>query len=677
MNNRLINTKVAGGGGCTDIVDNYDPFGGNGVALYQLNGDANDVSGNYNGTASNVTYGTGVFGQAGVFNGSSSIIDVSNLPLRSNFDSTGELTISYWINTTFNHVGRILEFSKNFGVSHFTRDYNKIQFNLSQSNSTSVQFENSTTLVDDTWYNIIVTYDSSNIKVYINGSLDVTQSYNGTINNFTDPLYQFLTIGAAKRTDNPSFFHYVGSLDQFRIFNTALDPLEVEALYTEELCICDGTVDTLDILGDGSCIATYQLDGNANDLSGNYSGTESGTISYGVGDFDLAAVYDGSGSYINLQPTLGCFFAQKQTVSVSIWWKWDGTTDNNIFSDYANSSFNISLNVNKGGVGKISLVTRYNYSTTTTTSSTSTFNDGNWHHAVAVINQSNLTHQLYVDNVLEGSNSIPSASYNGSGQGLGIGGQAFAGSIDQVRIFNKALNSTEVTTLYNETACTKATCSGTTNTLDILGDGSCIAAYPLDGSPADLSGNYNGVQTNVIYPVGEFDLAGSFNGTSSRIEVPFASKPSLSTCTVSFWLKTTSTTPQALVGEGYSSGFWGNFQSYISSNKLNVRTGNASTAEDLFWESTSDVNTGSWVHCLVTMEGNTSKIYINGNLETTKTLTVTRAATSEPFTIGQFYANGTLFSSWTNDCLIDQVRVFNKALSAGEVTTLYNETPCN
>jgi hypothetical protein len=26
---------------------------------------------------------------------------------------------------------------------------------------------------------------------------------------------------------------------------------------------------------------------------------------------------------------------------------------------------------------------------------------------------------------------------------------------------------------------------------------------------------------------------------------------------------------------------------------------------------------------------------------------------------------------------LDQVRIFNKALSAGEVTTLYNETPCN
>ena len=64
MNNRLINTKVAGGGGCTDIVDNYDPFGGNGVALYQFNGDLTDVSTNWNLSASGVNYPSGAFGQA-------------------------------------------------------------------------------------------------------------------------------------------------------------------------------------------------------------------------------------------------------------------------------------------------------------------------------------------------------------------------------------------------------------------------------------------------------------------------------------------------------------------------------------------------------------------------------------------------------------------------------------
>ena len=63
-----ILNKIPAAGGCTDTVDLYNPFpDGGGVALYQLNGDATDVSGNYDGTATNVTYGAGQFGQAGVF----------------------------------------------------------------------------------------------------------------------------------------------------------------------------------------------------------------------------------------------------------------------------------------------------------------------------------------------------------------------------------------------------------------------------------------------------------------------------------------------------------------------------------------------------------------------------------------------------------------------------------
>ena len=91
--NRLINTN-AGGGGCTDTVDLYNPFpDGGGVALYQLNGNATDVSGNYDGTATSVTYGAGEFGQAGVFNGTSSWIDIR--PLQDALNG-GYYTFSVW-----------------------------------------------------------------------------------------------------------------------------------------------------------------------------------------------------------------------------------------------------------------------------------------------------------------------------------------------------------------------------------------------------------------------------------------------------------------------------------------------------------------------------------------------------------------------------------------------------
>ena len=115
MNNRLINTKVAGGGGgCTDIVDNYDPFGGNGLALYQLNGDATDESGNYNGTASNVTYGTGQFGQAGVFNGSSSGVNTPIPFLNAKATSTVSLWVKYTDTTAYKTLFQDWSSNNNF-----------------------------------------------------------------------------------------------------------------------------------------------------------------------------------------------------------------------------------------------------------------------------------------------------------------------------------------------------------------------------------------------------------------------------------------------------------------------------------------------------------------------------------------------------------------------------------
>ena len=59
---------------------------------------------------------------------------------------------------------------------------------------------------------------------------------------------------------------------------------------------CLGTTGVLDIFGDNSCIAAYNLNGDALDLGGNYNGTWSGTESYGTGKYDEAAIFGGNAS---------------------------------------------------------------------------------------------------------------------------------------------------------------------------------------------------------------------------------------------------------------------------------------------------------------------------------------------------------------------------------------------
>jgi hypothetical protein len=234
FNSRLINTKVAGVGGCTDIVNNYNPFGGGGVALYQLNGNATDVSGNYNGTASNVTYGAGVFGQAGVFNGSTSKVDLPN-----GVSGTGAFSVSTWINTS-NITSAKGIFSFGSLVAILTESFIEnglIHFRV--NNSTTNFFFAITTLGDisvNTWHNIVYVFPNTNIangcKIYIDG----VQKASATL-SVSSVTRDATRNGFGGRFESGSLsIPFVGLIDQFRIFNKALSASEVTTLYNETPC---------------------------------------------------------------------------------------------------------------------------------------------------------------------------------------------------------------------------------------------------------------------------------------------------------------------------------------------------------------------------------------------------------------------------------------------------------
>jgi hypothetical protein len=234
MNNRLIKSNDAGGGGCTNTVDLYNPFpDGGGQALYQLNGDATDVSGNYDGTATNVTYGTGVFGQAGVFNGSSSYIDTNfTVPAISSYSA------SVWFKTSVTGTNKTILCDANSAGQDRSMRLSVIintsnNFAISLGNGSTSFFNDSisaSSYLNNTWHNLVVTYSGTTIKLYINNSL--INTYTSTVSAGTLGT-QTLKIG---RIGDFNGFYFNGSIDQVRIFSRALRPYEVEALYTEEYC---------------------------------------------------------------------------------------------------------------------------------------------------------------------------------------------------------------------------------------------------------------------------------------------------------------------------------------------------------------------------------------------------------------------------------------------------------
>ena len=90
-----------------------------------------------------------------------------------------------------------------------------------------------------------------------------------------------------------------------------------------------------------------------------------------------------------------------------------------------------------------------NYMVTTT----SQYNDGTWHYVTGVASMGN-KNKIYVDGVLDGRSSYSLSEVVSTESILSIGSQAtlgaceFNGSIDEVRIYNRALSIDEIKQLY-------------------------------------------------------------------------------------------------------------------------------------------------------------------------------------------------------------------------------------
>ena len=693
----------------TNTVSKVDPFGdSSGVALYRFENNANDEGDVYNGTPSNVTWGSsGVFNESASFNNTNSYIALQNNSL--NF--LNEYSLSIWIKSNGDFNGDTIFANYSYSASNTTEN----GFMLRKMSGNVLRVDNwinnanqnfiSSVIPVNVWTHISVVNTQSNIKLYINGILDIsslTNGFNYHASNITFPviggyLYENGTIGNS----------FSGLIDQVRIFNKAILPLEVESLYKERTVICGGQADTLDILGDNSCIATYQLNGNANDLSGNYSGTPT-DVSYGVGEFDLAGVFNGSSSYVqtNYSPSYAA-------ISHSLWFKANAADSANAILYFDNRGGRVDVTINSTSSNSIVNdgfeLTRVNCTTATSQWNHLVLVYDNWaaSYSQGVYSPTTINVTGYLNGNLLGTiTNKPYGQTTGMRLGRSGGSYYYEGSIDQIRIFNKALNSTEVTTLYNETACDALACSGTTNTLDILSDGSCIATYPLDGSPADLSGNYNGVQTNVTYPVGKFDLGAMLNkdlsasAPSNFVKSGFAVDSSIfdgrTAMTESMWVyRENEADPIMINGIWYNGGqrqlainiigtdsgtYYGDGQP-VSANTIRVWfAGNTNTDIVKSFSYTAPVN--EWFHFAVVFNGSSTSLafYVNASLVGTLTdsaWTVIPDVSGNTPPTNQVSFGCSPYTDISGSGRLDQVRVFNKALSAGEVTTLYNETACN
>ena len=169
---------------------------------------------------------------------------------------------------------------------------------------------------------------------------------------------------------------------------------------------------------------------------------------------------------------------------------------------------------------------------------------------------------------------------------------------------------------------------------------------------------------------GKFGGALSLNGSSQSLYD--TSSPSYlpvgnSSYTQSVWFK-----PNVVSGDGGLVG-WGDYGSSRRTNALRLYE-NSGGFRHYWWGADLDctgaqcpISTGTWYHVASTWDGTTRKLFVNGELKRSDTPGANNA------TAANFHIGKTCCSEYFNG-LIDDVAIYTRALSAGEVAELANSS---
>jgi hypothetical protein len=660
IDKRLIST----GGPAVCTADTLDIFGDSScVALYGLNYDGSDAGGNYDGTPSNVDFNSpGYIDYAASFNGSSSSVSVTTTSTTPVDFSARSYSLSVWVNTTSTTASALLS---KYGDSDAARSFTLLlQANgtirhYERSSGTFTQTDSTATVNDGNWHHVVVTKSSTQTTIYIDNAATINNNTFTSNNGGTEPF----RIGR-DNPGSPEWFN--GKIDQVRIFNKALSAAEVTTLYGEVACEYTCTTDTngFPATASSDLVAYYQLDNDATDDTGSYNGTAS-SVTFDGGRYGSSAVFNGSNSYIST-PALGLVgdvaysisawvFLNTSSQTSGIYVIWDGT---------ATVGRHIFFKVQSGALS----IGNYGASITASTS----IPTNQWSNVVVSREVGGST-TLYVNGASVATGSMSLNLINNTGKIGTVNGSAemFNGKIDQVRIYDKALSSTEVSSLYED----EHQCYITVDSTDPFGDSSNIALYEFENNANDSTGSYNGTASNVTYSTDSIigTYSASFNGSSSYIDTNYT-LPADSTYSISLWFNTTYTgTYNTILSDHPSNGAAVGSRIYfgiINGSTFNILLANGST----FWtDNTVNISSyvdGNWHNINLTLDGTSVKLYIDGDLINTYTSTVSAGtAGSQSIVLGRLGDyNGEYFNG-----SIDQVRIFDRQLNGDEVWKLYAE----
>ena len=217
------------------IASEADFFGDNtNVITYLFNSNVMDSKGTNHGTAHNITYAPGKFGQAVIFNNLDGSFTENYIETPYMINLAGPYNISLFVKKTPGLIGSQSTLcSAGVSGSGYNGGFaiNHLGTSISYSTNTNNVALGTVALPDDgNWNHIYFSYDGTTAKMYLNGVLASTS----TMGHLTG-TYPLTFGGGPGFGSEPTWYKwwFNGAIDNVRIFNRELSLPEVQALVIE------------------------------------------------------------------------------------------------------------------------------------------------------------------------------------------------------------------------------------------------------------------------------------------------------------------------------------------------------------------------------------------------------------------------------------------------------------
>lgn len=645
----------------------------------------------------------GVEGQALSLNGSNQYVNCGTNNPTFNFASTSSFTESVWAYPTRvnGNWQAVFQVGRNLGLGNYQGIWlsgsNQWVFGSAGGGNLGTVYA-----TPDKWVNITVVHTATSKAIYINGVLNAASGGDAIAGDLGGALCGIGSWGAE---------YFAGHVDDVRVYNRTLSPYEIKQLYNAGTATHqNATIDPPDL--QQGLVGHWTFDGQTisgttvTDISGNgNNGTMVGGPTSAAGVIGQALSFNGTNQYMNVPTSASLSFAGSKSITISGWVKFSAfptvTCKGAVIAAKGADSTAGFYALEMGDTGSCGASTGVEFLKFIFRDSSGNFyggqpsvslTTGKWYFVTGTYNGTDITD--YVDGAPIGVYAA-TAAIGGTANNLSIGAnianstnyQYFVdGALDDVRIYDRALPAAQITQLYDLGLGSHQ--NATVNPPNL--QSGLVGHWTFDGpsisgtTVKDVSGGgNNGTMVNSPTPVpGVLGQALSFNGTNQYVNLG-TGLGETGSFSVSAWAYPTSvigSVPHSVVERGLSAP---NYEQNYDLDQWDV----ANNTPDKWRFQINQTCSGGcqqtyvqgpavvldkWVLVTETYVSSTKlmSLYIDGALYGTATYAYSVPNISAYTYVGA-YPNGSGAINYGADH-VDDVRIYNRALSAQEVQQLYN-----